>query len=62
MNGHFTSEIGRMRSAEMVNRGIRSEQLSAARRHFEYRSPRVTEPAFVQAIRILLKGRRPGLV
>ncbi|MEA2460361.1 MAG: hypothetical protein QOH90_538 [Actinomycetota bacterium] len=62
MNGHFTREIGRMRSAEMINRGIRRQELAAASPHVEYRSPKITEPAFVQTIRILLKGRRPGLV
>jgi hypothetical protein len=59
MNGHFSAEIGRMRSAEMVSRGVRRQELAG---QVEYRSPRVTPSQFAQAMRLLFKGRPPRMV
>lgn len=33
MSSHFTTEIGRMRSAEMIDRGLRYQELEIARRN-----------------------------
>lgn len=45
MTGHFTTEIGRMRCEEMVNRGLRYQAIEAAKRRNEDRTSKQTSPS-----------------